>query len=163
LFVDAANGNFHLQPGSPCIDVGNSAVVTSPPFLMDPTNTFIIDLDGNPRIVGAAVDLGAYEVQNQPPVANASSNSPVTVPHHGSPVTNTASITLDGSASSDPDGDKLTYQWKEGNTVLGSTASLQVSKPAGDYTFTLTVTDPYGASSSADVSVHVNPEPNAAP
>src|SRR5262249_17389582 len=32
-----------------------------------------------------------------------------------------------------------------------------------DFTFTLTVTDTYGASNSASVPVHVNPEPNAAP
>jgi hypothetical protein len=37
LFVDAANGDLHLQAGSPAIDAGlNSA------------NTTSVDLDGNP-------------------------------------------------------------------------------------------------------------------
>ena len=53
LFVDAANGNFHLQAGSPCMDRGNNAYVA----------TGAVDLDGNPRIVNGWVDMGAYESQ----------------------------------------------------------------------------------------------------
>ena len=55
-------GDMHLQETSPAIDQGNNAFI---PGYVTPT-----DLDGNPRIVGAAVDLGAYEFQsaNTPPV-----------------------------------------------------------------------------------------------
>lgn len=50
-FANFRIGNFHLQSGSPCIDAGlNSAAVTGYP-----------DADLNTRIVGAAVDIGAYE------------------------------------------------------------------------------------------------------
>ena len=52
LFVDAAAGDFRLQPDSPCINAGNNSYVT--------TST---DLDGNPRIVSGTVDIGAYEYQ----------------------------------------------------------------------------------------------------
>ncbi len=52
-FVNLAIGDYHLQPNSPCINSGNNAYVST-------TN----DLDGNPRISGGTVDIGAYEFQN---------------------------------------------------------------------------------------------------
>jgi len=61
-FVDAENGNFRLRADSPAIDVGDSSVIESYPFLKD-NNGKALDLDGNSRIVGGGVDLGAYEVQ----------------------------------------------------------------------------------------------------
>jgi hypothetical protein len=51
-FVDMAAGDFRLQTTSPCINAGNSLAVTS-----------AFDFDGNPRIVGGAVDVGAFEFQ----------------------------------------------------------------------------------------------------
>ncbi len=55
LFVNAAGLDFRLQPGSLCIDRGNGS------FLPPGVN---IDLAGNPRIQGAAVDMGALEYQS---------------------------------------------------------------------------------------------------
>ena len=52
MFVDLAAGDLRLQMGSPCINAGNSAYVVG-----------TTDLDGNPRIVGGTVDVGAYEWQ----------------------------------------------------------------------------------------------------
>ncbi len=45
-------GDLHLQPGSPAIDAGSNAAV--------PVGV-TTDRDGNPRIMGKAVDMGAYE------------------------------------------------------------------------------------------------------
>ncbi len=50
-------GDYRLKPGSPAIDKGNDEFVKG----------IETDRDGNPRIVGAAVDLGAYEYQNTHP------------------------------------------------------------------------------------------------
>ncbi len=48
-FVDAANGNFRLQAGSPAIDAANAAGAPA------------VDYLGNNRPVGAGVDMGAFE------------------------------------------------------------------------------------------------------
>lgn len=50
LFVDSANGDFHLTWDSPCRDTGDNSVVTE-----------LFDFEGDPRIVGSTVDMGADE------------------------------------------------------------------------------------------------------
>jgi len=52
LYLNPTAGDYHLQSSSPCINAGKNAYVTL-------TN----DLDGNPRIVGGTVDIGAFEYQ----------------------------------------------------------------------------------------------------
>ena len=55
VFVNAATGDYQLQSNSPCINAGTAAALGT-------------DLDGNPRVVGGFVDLGAYEYQGASPV-----------------------------------------------------------------------------------------------
>ena len=63
-------------------------------------------------------------------------------------------MALDGSASSDPDGDPLTFTWTGSfGTVSGSTASMSLSP--GTYVITLTVRDGRGGSSSDTLLVTV--------
>jgi hypothetical protein len=45
-------GDYHLLPGSPCIDTGD------PNYVSEPNET---DLDGRPRVMNGRVDMGAYE------------------------------------------------------------------------------------------------------
>ena len=52
MFVDMANGDFHLRMGSPCINTGISL-----------WGVFSTDFDGNPRPVRGANDIGPYEYQ----------------------------------------------------------------------------------------------------
>ncbi|MGY5486747.1 right-handed parallel beta-helix repeat-containing protein [Paenibacillus sp. ALE2] len=50
-FVNATNGDFHLQPSSPAIDSGST----------DNTIIGTEDIDGEPRVKGKAVNIGADE------------------------------------------------------------------------------------------------------
>jgi hypothetical protein len=68
-----------------------------------------------------------------------------------------ASVTLNGSGSFDPDGVIVTYEWQEGQTVLGTTPSITASFTARSHTVTLTVTDEDGATGTDEVLVTVNP------
>ncbi|MFQ5463689.1 MAG: right-handed parallel beta-helix repeat-containing protein [Phycisphaerae bacterium] len=58
LFADPGLGDFHLSTDSPCIDAGNNDAVPQ---------SVTTDLDGNPRVVNAVVDMGAYEFQEGGP------------------------------------------------------------------------------------------------
>jgi hypothetical protein len=123
-------GDHHLQDDSPCIDWGYDAAVT-----------VSTDLEGNPRISGAHVDMGAYEIQagpiNTSPVAVCKD---VVVP---AGVDGTADVSID-DGSYDPDGDPITVE----------------QAPPGPYAVgvhevTLTVTDSYGESDSCQAMVVV--------
>jgi hypothetical protein len=71
LFVnadpDAGEIDLRLQDGSPCIDTGSNAALPADVADLDgdgdTDEPVPLDLDGNPRVVGASVDMGAYEVQ----------------------------------------------------------------------------------------------------
>ncbi|MCU6281725.1 glycosyl hydrolase family 18 protein [Enterobacter cloacae] len=102
-------------------------------------------------------------VTNHAPVASAADQT----------VTGPATVTLDGSASTDPDGDALTYKWTQISgpsvTLTNSTkakATFSVGAVTSNQTlaFRLTVTDPKGLSSTADVQVlNKAPKANQAP
>ncbi|CAG0927177.1 hypothetical protein TFLX_00410 [Thermoflexales bacterium] len=82
-FIDAATGDFRLKASSPAINAGDSTVPALP----------AIDLDGNPRIMGTAIDMGACEAVISLTGALNFSPDPVGA---GQPITGSVHITNTG-------------------------------------------------------------------
>ncbi len=127
-----------------------SDTTTSPSFTPDKTGDYLVQLVVT-DCWGAASPPAfvAISTTNSPPVANAGINQTV---HEG------ATVTLDGSKSSDPDGDSFTFAWSLTSRPEGSTAQLSgqtavsptlTTDAAGDYVAQLIVTDCWGAASPA--------------
>lgn len=108
----------------------------------------VTDNDGNTN----ADDVVITVIANQLPTANAGLDQTVV----DGDSSGTEDVVLDGSGSSDSDGTIASYEWKEGTTVLGTTASITVVFALGSHTVTLTVTDNGGATSSDSVVITVN-------
>lgn len=103
------------------------------------------------------LDTAGVVVTNSAPVADAGSDiSTTTTVRVGIP------IMLNGSGSTDENStdaahknDIVSYEWKKGDTVLGSGETLTVNLVAGVHDITLTVTDTCGAKHSDGVKVTI--------
>ena len=107
--IDA--NDLHLAADSPCINAGNNAFVAGS-----------ADLDGNPRIVGGTVDIGAYEFQTP-----ASTISYAWLQSYG--------LTEDGSADhldSDGDGADNWQEWRAGTVPTNVASVLRMLPPTGN-------------------------------
>jgi hypothetical protein len=127
----------------------SSATVAKPTFVADKPGSYkaqLIVSNGSQSSPAATVTITS---QNAVPLANAGADQNVTLPYGQTVV----SVTLDGSASSSPNGSIATYSWA-GTPTPGATAKPSLSLSSGSYTFTLTVTDSSGVT-SAPVSTHV--------
>lgn len=80
----------------------SNATIVNPTFFADKTGTYIVQLVVNDGIVNSQPTTVTITSQNVPPVANAGPNQ--TVPTQ-------STVQLDGSKSTDANGDSLTYQW----------------------------------------------------
>lgn len=71
-------------------------------------------------------------------------------------------VTWNGGSSSDPENTPLTYAWRfsDGGAATGPVATRSYAG-AGTFRATLTVTDAGGATSTANATVVVSPDPNA--
>lgn len=153
LFVDPSNGDLHLSTASPCCNTGNSAVIFSPPFLT--VSGSIVDLDGNPRIVGSAIDIGAYELQVSPPALNVPASVNGTV---GQAVTFTA------AAAATIPGDTLMFGLvnpPSGATIDPVTGQVSFTTAvAGTYNLNVKVTESDGLSQIKTVQAVIASVPN---
>jgi len=107
----------------------------------------VTDNDGDVAFDIVVITVNKLIEGNQPPVANAGDDKSVTV---------NQSITLTGSGT-DSDGTITSYEWKEGNSVLATTASFSyIPTNVGSHTLTLTVTDDDGVTATDQVAITVN-------
>lgn len=65
VFAQPGLDNVRLTFGSPCVDAGDAALLPPDVYDLDgdgdTTEPLPVDADGEPRVQGAAVDMGAYE------------------------------------------------------------------------------------------------------
>jgi hypothetical protein len=124
LFVNLVVGDFNLQTNSPCINSGNNSYVT--------TTT---DLQGDPRIQGGTVDIGAFELQKPPSVI-----SYAWLKQYG--------LASNGSADfADSDGDGMNnwQEWLAGTDPTSNLSALKMEAPSIE---------------SSQVALHWQSEPN---
>ena len=130
---------------------GNSVLSTSATFSYTPTTvgTHTLTLtvtDDDGATASDSVVITVVEPANQAPVANAGTDKSVTVNN---------TIVLNGSGQ-DSDGSIVSYEWREGNSVLSTNATFSYTPTTvGTHILTLTVTDDDGATASDSVVIHV--------
>jgi sulfatase modifying factor 1 len=156
LFVNMTSWDFHLlSSDSPCVDAGD------PNYVPEPNET---DLDGNPRIVRAASDMGAYEYIT-PIELSQDVFEFEAVEDYPNPdaqillVRNAGLGTLDWQIAGDCDW--LTVDPNSGSSAgEDDTVWLRVDTAGlapGDYNRTLTVSAPFAPSGTIEVSLVVQP------
>src|SRR5690242_7073927 len=158
------------QTGGPTVTLSSTTAV-KPTFTAPPVSSGSVTWSFQLMVSDGSLSSTALvtitdEHVNHPPVANAGANQTVY---------DTKLVTLDGSASSDPDSDPLTYAWAQQSgapvtlsnpTAVKPTFTAPVVGASGDtLVFQLTVTDPGLLSSMASTRVtvvHQNPVCTAA-
>jgi hypothetical protein len=139
LFVSEAGGNLRLQTNSPCINAGNNSYVTGD-----------TDLDGNARIIGGTVDIGAYECQSPALLVCYS-----WLQNHGLP-TDAATVYADA------DGDRMNnwQEWRAQTNPTNAASLLQVTAPANNVSgLTITWQSVNGVTYFLDRSTNLGAQP----
>jgi PKD domain/K319L-like, PKD domain len=153
--------SFLSQPAGGTAALINPTAV-NPSFVADKPGSYTVQLTVNDGKVDSLPDEVLISTQNSPPVANAGPDQTVFV---GS------TVTLDGSGSTDVDGDTMSYQWSLVSVPSDSLAALQdstsvnatftVDKP-GSYGVQLVVNDGKVDSAPASVSITTQNSPPVA-
>ena len=99
--------------GSIAVLVNGTTV--NPTFIVDVRGSYVVQLIVNDGTVNSTPDTVTIATQNRPPLANAGTDQSAPLQ---------ATVVLDGSASSDPDKDPLTFSWSILSKPAGSAATL---------------------------------------
>lgn len=149
------------------VPAGSAAALTgettdSPTFAPDRKGAYVVQLIVSDGAVNSAPDTVTVTVGNRAPVADAGTNQAVFIG---------TGVTLDGSASSDPDVDPITYAWSFVSTPAGSAAALTGATTVnptftpdrkGDYVVQLIVNDGLVDSAPDTVTVTILNSPPVA-
>lgn len=161
LIIEARQGD---QPAATNVRVvatdGKGGVFTTLPFRIQISDT---ETDENGTGVGPTGPPdpgpgpgGGGPPANKPPVARMATLAPTAQ----ATLKAGAIVKLDGSASSDPDLDPLTYEWKDNGVKIAAGAVVDVTLAVGIHSITLTVSDPKGGTSTtAPAQLEVLPRP----
>jgi hypothetical protein len=118
LFVDAENNDYRLRDGSPCINFGD------PNYQAAAGES---DFYGEMRIFAGRVDIGADEYSDTfRPFAKAGKDQSIGI------VSLPIRVTLDGSASFDPNGNALTYHWRQVGGAAVNLSNVNAMTPTFD-------------------------------
>src|SRR5262249_30068756 len=132
----------------------SSATIVNPTFVSDLKGTYVAQLIVNDGTVSSVPSQVTISDQNSPPVANAGADQSINVG---------TTVHLDGSHSTDVDGDPLTYTWAILSSPSGRGATLSsasavqptfVADQVGTYVAQLIVND--GTVNSQPVTVRIS-------
>ncbi|MCV9385018.1 right-handed parallel beta-helix repeat-containing protein, partial [Reichenbachiella ulvae] len=131
-FADPSNDNYSILEGSTAIDAGTDVSSYGVSF----------DFNNGARPFGSGFDIGAFEfgATNQAPIASISVDKET--------INSGETVSLNGTASSDPDGSIIKYAWtvKSGpssptiQNADQASATVTINEP-GEYVISLEVTD----------------------
>ena len=161
-----AVGTAYPDPGATATDNVDSSVVVTPDssaVLIDTAGTYIVtynamDAAGNAAVQVTRTVTVTAPVANIAPTADAGPDQPS--------VTTGATVTLNGTASNDPDGTIQSYEWVHTSTdgatpataiivADGVTSTFTAPDTAAELEFTLTVTDDDAATHTDMVTITV--------
>ena len=161
------------RPDGSSASIAGAAQATTT-FTPDVVGTYVATLtvtDTDNNNASDAVTIEVSEAVGSPPVAAITDKNgrAIREDNKNNTLTVTSPYTLDGSRSSDPDQDDLTYAWElagkpEGSqtaTISGSDQDQAVFTPdvVGEYVIRLTVSDPGGNTNATDVTLVANASP----
>jgi parallel beta-helix repeat protein len=135
-FVDTVSRNYRLRSASPCINAGNDSLVPE---------GATTDLDGNPRIINGAVDIGAYEYSAQP--------APVIADFSAAPTRGSVPLTVYFQDKSTGSITSWAWDFDNNGTTDSTLQNPQYTyATAGTHTVRLTVTGPGGSDTQTKVN-----------
>jgi sugar lactone lactonase YvrE len=168
--TDAGQTVSYSMSGAPVgatLDANTGAFSYSPDFSVIPntvgaSQTFTITFTATDSAVPSASDsetisLTVNNVNRPPTVSVGAVASPVEATSAAG-----ASVALSATAS-DPDGDALTFAWKDGVPTIATTNPASPTLAIGTHSITLTVTDPQSAAATSSPAVAVTVQDTTPP